>query len=76
MKLKECLELGQDCGFETARESIRNVYLHSSSMFAYSEIQKELDELYTEANELVAITTTTDITIQKALEIIKGESQC
>lgn len=61
MKLKECLELGQDCGLETMREAIRNVYIHSSSMFSYSEIQKELDELYAEAEELISKTKfTTD----------------
>lgn len=42
MKLKECLEIGIDCGLETARECIRNI------------INKEIDELYTEANEITS----------------------
>lgn len=59
MKLKEALEIGIDCGLETARECIRNIYIHSSSLFAYSEISKEIDELYNEAEELVATTNFT-----------------
>ena len=61
MKLKEALEIGIDCGLETARECIRNIQIHSLSLFSYSEIGKEIDELYTEAEELAAATNfTTD----------------
>jgi len=52
MKFKKCLEIGIDCGLETAGECVRNIYIHASNFFPYSEIQKEIDELYTEANEL------------------------
>ena len=61
MKLKEALEIGIDCGFETARECIRNIDSHVTSLFSYSEIDKEMDELYAEAEELIATTNfTTD----------------
>jgi len=61
MKLKEALEIGINCGFETARECIRNIYIHAPNLFLYSEINKELDELYSEAEDLVSKTNfTTD----------------
>ena len=61
MKLKEALEIGIDCGLETTRECIRNIQIHALSLFSYSEISKEIDELYNEAEELVAKTNfTTD----------------
>lgn len=59
MKLKEALEIGIDCGLETARECIRNVDIHTLSLFLYSEIGKELDELYVDAEELVSKTNFT-----------------
>ena len=61
MKLKEALEIGIDCGLETARECIRNIQIHAPSLFLYSEISKEIDELYNEAERMVATTNfTTD----------------
>lgn len=45
MKLKECLELGKECGLTTWEECYDNVYLHSSSIFKYDEINKEILEL-------------------------------
>jgi S-adenosylmethionine:diacylglycerol 3-amino-3-carboxypropyl transferase len=74
MKLKECLELGQDCGLETMREAIKNVYIHSSNMFIYSEIKKELDELYVDAYKLIDNTSfTSDSKIQDILELIRKD---
>lgn len=68
MKLKEALEIGIDCGLETARECIMNVDLHVLSLFSYSEINKELNELYSEAEELVSKTNFT--TDDKAEDIL------
>lgn len=45
MKLKECLELGKVCGLTTWEECYDNVYLHSSNIFKYDEINKEILEL-------------------------------
>ena len=59
MKLKEALEIGIDCGLETARECIRNIDIHATSFFSYSEISKEIDELYNEVEELVSKTNWT-----------------
>lgn len=74
MKLKEALEIGIDCGLETARECIRNVNIHAPSLFLYSEINKELNELYTEAEELVSKTNfTADDKAQYILDWINIE---
>ena len=45
MKLKTALEIGIDCGLETIGESLYNIQIHSSSLFTYAEINKELNEL-------------------------------
>lgn len=57
MKLKDCLEIGRDCGLETVGEAILNIELHSISLFAYSEIKNELNELY-EATKDISYDTT------------------
>ena len=46
MKLKECIELGRECGLETIEECILNVELHSASLFKIDNIAKEISELY------------------------------
>ena len=48
MKLKDCLELAIDCGLETVGEALYNVNMHSGSLFIYSEIHNELNELQRE----------------------------
>ena len=45
MILKECLELGKECGLTTWEECYDNVCLHASSIFKYDEINKEILEL-------------------------------
>ncbi|MBQ8234965.1 MAG: hypothetical protein IJZ36_05240 [Bacilli bacterium] len=52
MKLKEALELGLTCNLETVGECIYNVKLHAISLFSYTALNKELDELYREESEL------------------------
>lgn len=59
MKLKTALEIGIDCGLETARECIRNVDFHAFSLFEHSEVNQELNELYTDAEEFVSKTNFT-----------------
>lgn len=45
MKIQEALELAKTCELETVGEAILNVKMHANSLFAYSEMQKELEEL-------------------------------
>jgi len=46
MKLKDCLELGKECGLSTVEECYNNVTMHYSSLFVYDDIEKEMDELH------------------------------
>ena len=45
MKLKECLELGKECGLITWEDCYVNVDLHAMCIFKYDEINKEILEL-------------------------------
>lgn len=60
MKLKEALEIGIDCGLETVDESLRNIEIHSPGLFAYAEIDKELNELVSERDNLFSKTNFTE----------------
>lgn len=48
MKIKNCLELGKECGLTTVGQCIDNVEIHSISLFVHTDIQKEINELYME----------------------------
>lgn len=45
MTLKDCLEIGKECGLTTLKECYDNIYYHATSLFAYKDINKELLEL-------------------------------
>ena len=60
MKLKTALEIGIDCGLETIGESLYNIQIHSPSLFTYAEINKELNELVIERNNLFSKTNFTN----------------
>lgn len=45
MKIKEALEIAQDCGLDSVGEAIFNIRLHAGSLFAYKDVTKELQEL-------------------------------
>ena len=45
MTLKICLEIGKECGLTTIEECFYNILIHSTSIFKYEDIQKELLEL-------------------------------
>lgn len=45
MKLKECMELGKDCGLQSIDECYLNIEIHALSLFQYEYINKELSEL-------------------------------
>lgn len=45
MKLKTCMEIGKSCGLIKIEECYDNIYLHSSMMFKYQDINKEIEEI-------------------------------
>ena len=49
MKVKEACEIAEECGLETIGEAILNIEIHATSLFLYSELNKELRELYEDA---------------------------
>ncbi len=51
MKLKDACEIAMDCGLETIGEAVYNIDLHAPSLFGYSEVSTELEELHKEAKE-------------------------
>ncbi len=51
MTLQECLELGKECGLTTLDECVRNVEIHSTSLFKYDTLTEELTELYEDIEE-------------------------
>ena len=51
MTLQDCLELGRECGLSTLDECVRNVEIHSSSLFKYDDLANELTELYKNIEE-------------------------
>lgn len=63
MKLSKALEIGRDCGLETVGECIRNIEIHSSSLFSYSDIGKELLELNTDYKALCSCSLVKDGTL-------------
>lgn len=46
MTLTNAVEMGRFCGLNTVEECISNVERHSISIFKYTELQKELEELH------------------------------
>lgn len=45
MKLKECMELGKECGLYSIEECYDNIILHRQSLFEHNDILKEIEEL-------------------------------
>ena len=52
MKIRKCLEFGKLCGLKTVDECIRNIEIHAGLLFPYSNLEKELKELYEGLREL------------------------
>ena len=46
MGLDEAVRIGRFCGLHSVEECINNVRLHASSLFRYSSIGKELEQLH------------------------------
>ena len=51
MTLKQAREIGRDCGLTTDEECVRNIDIHCTMLFKYSEMFEELEELYKEYEE-------------------------
>ena len=45
MKLKECMDLGKECGLYSIEECYDNIILHRLSLFEHNDILKEIEEL-------------------------------
>lgn len=46
MKLKDAISMGAICGLYTVDECISNIECHCMSIFPYTEVNKQLQELY------------------------------
>lgn len=51
MKLKDCLEIGYDCGLKTVEEAVYNIELHANNILSYAKVNEELRELYLDIYE-------------------------
>ncbi|MHA1881561.1 MAG: hypothetical protein ACTSUO_00755 [Candidatus Thorarchaeota archaeon] len=51
MKLKKAIEIGKECGLETARECVYNIVAHADMLFPYEKITEELNELIEDAKK-------------------------
>ena len=49
MKLDKATLIGKECGLENVAEYVNNIMIHCTSLFPYTEMEKELDELVDEA---------------------------
>lgn len=45
MKLKDALEIGQECGLTDVGEAVLNIQMHAMNIFTYGEEKQELEEL-------------------------------
>lgn len=70
MKIKDCLELGQESGLSTVGEAILNIELHYG-IFPYDKLVDEFSELY---NEYELLRLFDDMLIQNVLKEI-GEKR-
>ena len=49
MTLMEACLIAKECGLETVGEAIANVEIHSTSLFPYTKIKEEIQQLYGES---------------------------
>lgn len=54
MTLKNCLEIGIECGLKTISEAILNIEIHAMNIFSYSELNEELEQIYEEKEGLLS----------------------
>ena len=53
MKLRDCLDIGIECGMSTVGMCVANVQIHCMCMFVYERIPEELAELNAELHDLM-----------------------
>lgn len=63
MKLKDCIELAEECGLDTLEEAFSNIEIHAGNLFAYTEITKEIEELCKDISETVIPTLSEGMTL-------------
>ena len=51
MNFEEAKRIGIGCGLETPEEWIRNIFAHSTMLFIWTEMNKELAELIEDAKK-------------------------
>lgn len=49
MTLKSACDIAEACGLNTIGEAVLNIEFNAFQLFPYGKIEKELNELYTEA---------------------------
>ena len=55
MRYQDAIELGEECGLSTPTEYIDNVVIHCMNLFVWTEIDKELWELLSDARDNYSI---------------------
>ena len=72
MKLKDCLDIGLNCGMSTVTDCVANVQIHAMNIFVYSKISEELKELNSELSSLIRQNhLTLDTSTGDALKILR-----
>ena len=71
MKLLNALEIGLDCELTDVSEAMMNIEIHAPSLFAYSELANELDEMCSDFDRLVECGGSLDMPIDDAIELMK-----
>lgn len=77
MHIWDALKLGKECGLKTVIEALYNVQLHSSSLFTYEQIDRELEQLW---HEWMTIARNSDFTrssrITKVMKWMDRDRMC
>ena len=72
MKLLNALEIGLDCELTDVSESMMNIEIHAPSLFAYSELANELDEMRIDFDRLVECGGNPEMSIVDAIELMNS----
>jgi len=56
MTLKECIEIGKECGMTNLKECFNNIDFHTTQLFEYDKMISGLNELSREIEEKYNIT--------------------
>ena len=58
-ELRKALEIAIECDLNTIAEAIRNIEIHATQIFSYSEMEEKLKQLHYEVSDIVNRTTYT-----------------